>query len=789
MTLPIPRHAAVFVLAIVGALVLSAPSDARSARKDAGSETSAVQALSLIPQPANVQLRAGAFAMTPHTPVVAEGEAVAAADYFKTLLATSQRAASADAPRTAAVRARSATHAPAIVFALDPARASGNPESYTLDVSPDAIRVAAGDPRGLFYGGITLWQLSTSDAARGGRIPAVHIDDAPRFAWRGLMLDSARHFQSVGDIERLLDAMAVHKLNVFHWHLTDDQGWRIEIKRYPKLTSVGGCRIPAGDAGIGADGKPASYCGYYTQDQIRAVVRYAAERHITIVPEIDVPGHATAAIAAYPKLGVSGKPLAVSNEWGVNRNLFNVEDDTLRFLENVLGEVVTLFPGEYVHIGGDEAVKDQWQASARVQARMRKLGAKDEMAMQGLVVARLEKYLAAHKRRLIGWDEILEGELPVSATVMSWRGIDGGLEAARKGHDVVMSPSSVLYLDYLQTDLPDEPPGRPALNDLRKAYAFESVPAALDATQRHHVLGLQANTWTEHMRSFARVEHALFPRIAAVAETGWSPAAAKNYDAFLARLPAQLRRYRALGIGYARTPFEVRMQADAGRKPGTVAVTLSNPAGYRDLRYTTDGRAPTAKSRAYAAPLTLKLPTTLTMAAFVDGQPLAEPQTRVFDAASQRTRRGEDLAMCTNALMLRLEDDGPRDGDRAIFNVDIFNPCWEWNRAALDGIVALRVRAGRIPYFFQLAHDESHRTFKPATTAHGELVVRAGCDGATLATQPLPAQPDADGFVDLRVSLPAHAGTQDLCVYFTGDTRPTMWVLDRATLVPRDGAR
>ncbi|KAF1711961.1 beta-hexosaminidase [Pseudoxanthomonas sangjuensis] len=542
----------------------------------------------------------------------------------------------------------------------------------------------------------------------------MHIDDTPRFSWRGLMLDSARHFQSVDEIKRLLDAMALHKLNVFHWHLTDDQGWRIEIRKYPKLTEVGGCRIPAGDAGIDpTTGKPAPYCGYYTQDQIRDVVAYAAARHITIVPEIDVPGHATAAIAAYPRLGLLGEAPAVSNEWGVHANLFNTEESTFRFLEDVFGEVAALFPGEYVHVGGDEAVKDQWIASRHVQQRMKELGAKDEMAMQGLLVARLQKLLAASGKRLIGWDEILEGDLPPSATVMSWRGTEGGIAAANRGHDVVMTPVDTLYLDYLQSDSPDEVPGRPTLSTLKDVYDFEPLPSALPEDRQQHILGLQANAWTEHMRTFDRVQHQVFPRIAALAETGWSPAAKKNYDDFLVRLPAQLRRYDALGIKYAKTPFEEK------------AVAQGN------------------------------------------------------------SRSDEQMALCSRTVPLRLEDDGPFAGERAIFNVDIFNPCWEWKQARLAGIGAVEVRAGRIPYNFQLAHDEEKRSFKPAKSAHGELVVRAGCDGAELANVPLPAQPDADGFVTLQAPIPARSRPADLCVYFTGDTRPAMWVLDRVTLVPK----
>ncbi|RYE74761.1 MAG: beta-hexosaminidase, partial [Oxalobacteraceae bacterium] len=471
-------------------------------------------------------------------------------------------------------------------------------------------------------------------------------------------------FQSVEEIKRLLDAMAAHKLNTFHWHLTDDQGWRVEIKRYPKLTSAAGCRFPAGDGGIGADGKPKAYCGYYTQDQVRDVVRYAAERQITIVPEINAPGHAQAAVSAYPELGVTGKQIHVLNEWGVNTTLFNVEESTFVFLENVLGEIVDLFPGTYVHVGGDEAVKDQWKASARVQERMRELGVKDEAGMQSYLIKRLEKYLVAHKRRLIGWDEILEGGLPEEATVMSWRGIEGGITAANLGHDVVMSPSSELYLDYLQTDSPNEPPGRPATIPLKQVYAFEPVPAALPVDKRAHILGLQANTWTEHMRSFARVQHAIFPRIAALAETGWTPAAGKDWESFLARLPTQLQRYRELGIAYAQTPFEVRSALATDRKRDKVTVTLSNSLGYPDMRYTTDGSAPTAASEAYSKPFVLALPAQLRAATFVDGQALAEAPLRRIDAASLLTRSDEELAMCTGALMLRLEDDGPLEGER-----------------------------------------------------------------------------------------------------------------------------
>lgn len=734
----------------------------------------------LIPQPATLMAQAGSFRFDAGTRLVSAGPGAAeAADYFREKI----RASRGIAPVPS-----NDSHDNAIVFRLDPAFRSASAEAYALELKDNRATVTAKDARGLFYGGITLWQLLTADGGKGpASIGNLRIEDAPRFAWRGFMLDSARHFWSVDQVERVLDIMALHKLNTFHWHLTDDQGWRIEIPRYPRLTEVGGCRIPAGDAGIGADGKPVPYCGWYTQAQIREVIAYAAARHIVIVPEFDVPGHATAAIAAYPRLGVSGKPLAVSSEWGVHANLFNVDDATLRFLDDVFTEIAALFPGPYVHVGGDEAVKDQWLASPRVQARMKALGVRDVAQMQSWMIERIEKTLSAHGKRLIGWDEILEGGLPAEATVMSWRGIEGGIEAARQGHDVVMSPSSELYLDYLQTDLPDEPPGRPALIPLQQVYAFEPVPAALDAAQQRHIIGLQANLWTEHTRSFARLQHEMLPRLAAVAETGWTPRARKDYAGFLQRLPVQLQRYDALGIGYAHTPFDVKADIDGDPQAGTATFTLGNPLGY-PLRYTLDGSTPTPASPTYTAPLSLKLPATLTAAAFADGHALVAPRAFRVDAATLRVRDSAQLAACpgSGALVLRLEDDGPREGARAIFNADIFKPCWAWKQADVDGIVALRIHAGRIPYYFQLAHDEPSRTFEPAATAHGELLLRAdACTGEPLARVPLPATPGADGFITLDVPLSAAlSGKHDLCVDFSGDTRPTMWTLDTMTLVP-----
>lgn len=737
----------------------------------------------LIPQPALLLQKPGSFTVTTDTPVRAgDGPVVREVGMqFKAMLG--------ERLPLRLDLAKEGRHAGNILFTLDTARAWSVADAYRIDIDAHGVRVSAGDAKGLYYGAVTLAQLLTSDTVQSGsvRLPALSIEDAPRFGWRGVMLDSARHFRSVDDIKQLLDAMAQLKLDVFHWHLTDDQGWRLPVPGWPKLIEVGSCRIPAGDAGIdAATGTPAAYCGHYSEAQIREVVAYAAARHIDVVPEVDIPGHATAAIAAYPQLGVSGQPIAVSAEWGVNVNLFNADERTLTFLEDVMAQVVKLFPGRYVHIGGDEAVKDQWIASPRMQARIRELGVKGEEGLQAWMIARLEKYLSAHGKRLLGWDEILMGELPPSATVMSWRGTEGGITAAKAGHDVVMSPSSALYLDFLQTGSEDEPPGRPATITLDELYAFEPVPAALDAQQAQHILGVQANVWTEHLRTNARVQHALFPRIAALAEVAWSPQAARNYTDFLQRLPAMLPRWQAAGITPAPTPFKPQLALAATQDAAAAVLSIQSPLGY-EVRYTTDGSAPTMASPLYWAPVQLALPAQVQAQTYFAGLPLAAPVTMAVDAASLLTRRHDRFEQCPDGgrLVLRLEDDNPREGDRAIFNVDIFNPCWHWQQAPLAGIESIEVRAGRIPYLFQLAHDETNRKFKPARTAHGELELHAGCDGPALASLPLPAQPDANGFVTLKAAIPAQTKPTDLCLWFTGDTRPTMWVLDRVTLAPK----
>lgn len=433
---------------------------------------------------------------------------------------------------------------------------TGFDEAYSLQIGSSGVLIQAAEDAGLYYGLTTLWQLLSQRSAPSNKLPALKILDAPEFEWRGLMLDSARHMQSTEFIKQYIDWMSLHKLNVFHWHLTDDQAWRLEIKAYPKLTEVGGYRVPAG-AAPAADIDPATgearlYGGFYSQDEVRDIVAHAASRQVTMVPEIDVPGHASAAIVAYPELGVPGFQLEkVPASWGIYHNVFNLEESTFEFLETVMGEVVALFPGEFIHLGGDEVVTEQWEASERIAERMKELGMDSYQALQNYYVERLQAYLSPHGRRVIGWDEILESSLPAEAVVMSWRGVEGAIEAAAKGHQAVLSPAPTLYLDHIQTSAADEPPGRMDIITIRDIYEFNPLPESL-GENRNLLLGLQGNLWTEHVRFEERVAYMTWPRATAIAEIGWSVPERRNWGDFSSRLETHSFRLDDLGIAAAK---------------------------------------------------------------------------------------------------------------------------------------------------------------------------------------------------------------------------------------------
>ncbi|WP_251093604.1 beta-N-acetylhexosaminidase [Streptomyces sp. Caat 7-52] len=447
------------------------------------------------------------------------------------------------------------------------------PEAYRLGaVAGGGMEIRGGGPAGVFWGAQTLRQLLGPDAFRRAPvrpdarlgIPDQVIEDAPRFRWRGLLLDVARHFMPKEGVLRYLDLMAAHKLNVLHLHLTDDQGWRIEIKRYPKLTEIASWRSRTRFGHRASplwDEKP--HGGYYTQDDIREIVAYAAERHIGVVPEIDVPGHSQAAIAAYPELGntdvVDTAALSVWDDWGISANVLAPTDATLRFYEGVFEEVLELFPAdaaefsEFVHVGGDECRKEQWTDSVTAKTRIADLGLTDEDALQSWFIGHFDTWLAARGRRLIGWDEILEGGLAPGAAVSSWRGYGGGVAAARAGHDVVMCPEQYVYLDHRQAPGEDEPVPIGFVRTLEDVYRFEPVPAGLTGQEARRVLGTQANVWTEVMEDSARVDYQAFPRLAAFAEVAWSPLPApadRDFAGFERRMAAHYRRLDALGVAY-----------------------------------------------------------------------------------------------------------------------------------------------------------------------------------------------------------------------------------------------
>jgi hexosaminidase len=410
-------------------------------------------------------------------------------------------------------------------------------------------------PAGIFYGLKSLEQiiLTSPENGKNIKIASMYIEDAPRFKWRGMHLDVGRHFMPVEDVKSYIDYMALYKFNTFHWHLTEDQGWRIEIKKYPELTKVAAWRDST-LSGHYSD-KPVvyntnKYGGFYTQEEIKEVVEYAAKRFITVVPEIEMPGHAQAAIAAYPELGVSKENVNVKTEWGISPWIYMPSETSFAFLEDVLTEVIELFPSEYIHIGGDEAIKDQWKESAEVQKIIKNLGLKDEHELQSYFIQRIEKFLNSKGRKIIGWDEILEGGLAPNATVMSWRGEAGGIAAAKLKHDVIMSPVNYCYFDYYQAEPQNEPLAIGGYLPLDSVYLYDPVPMELSSDEAKYILGVQANVWTEYIPDFSQVEYMIFPRILAMSEIAWSMPCGKNLNEFHSRVDLHENLFKRLGVNY-----------------------------------------------------------------------------------------------------------------------------------------------------------------------------------------------------------------------------------------------
>ena len=505
---------------------------------------------------------------------------------------------------------------------------SGNPEGYQLDVTPGGIDLRAGSPDGLFYGMQTLRQLYA-----GGEVPCVSIRDNPRFGYRGLHLDVSRHFFSKEEVMKLLDVMSFYKLNTLHMHLTDAGGWRIEIDKYPKLTSETAFRTESDwrkwwdgrDRKYLPEGTPGAYGGYYTKEDIREIVKHAASKHINIIPEIEFPGHSEEVLMAYPELSCSGKPYQ-------NGDFCIGNEKSFTFMEDVLAEVIDLFPSEYIHVGGDEAGKSAWKKCPKCQALMKEKGMKNVDELQSYMIHRAEEFLNSKDRKLIGWDEILEGGLAPEATVMSWRGEDGGIKSARMGHDVVMTPGNYMYLDFYQADPKTQPYAIGGYTPIKKVYSYDPVPAdSLTVEECRHILGVQANTWTEYIQTPEHLEYMMFPRALAVAEIGWTPQELRTWEDFKPRMNAHISKLQGMGI---RTftlsdELEVTMQVDtADRKIEVILDAEKYPA---EIRYTTDGSVPVASSALYAGPITVQDSAHIKAAIFRDGVLQGTPTEKKVD--------------------------------------------------------------------------------------------------------------------------------------------------------------
>jgi hexosaminidase len=515
----------------------------------------------VIPRPSEMTTGRGVFRLTARTTIVADrGDSMVARRLARDL-----------APATGftlpvQVGSSAPTSGSRIVFRRTAARdTSLGAEGYRLDVKPGVVTITSATPAGAFYATQTIRQLlppaifrEATVSGASWTLPAVTIVDRPRFSWRGMHLDVSRHFMPKEFVKKYIDLLALHKMNSFHWHLTDDQGWRIEIKKYPRLTEVGGWRKQTlvghvtGDSSTWVYDRKA-HGGFYTQDDVREIVAYARERFVRVVPEIEMPGHSQAVIAAYPSLGNVGDTVSVWGSWGVSPYILNPSDTTIAFMKDVLTEVMSLFPGTFIHVGGDEAIKPQWKASSRAQNRIKALGLKDENELQSWFITKMDSFITSKGRRMIGWDEILEGGLAPNAVVMSWRGTAGGLAAARAGHDVVMTPGSHTYFDHYQSRSTElEPLAIGGFLPLDSTYAYDPVPAELEPQFVKHILGTQGQVWTEYIEGPKNVEYMAFPRVAALAEVLWTPKGRKNFVDFSVRLTRHLDRLEALDVNFRR---------------------------------------------------------------------------------------------------------------------------------------------------------------------------------------------------------------------------------------------
>ena len=550
----------------------------------------------------------------------------------------------------------------------------GGKEAYTINVSSDGILVRAVAPEGIYRATRTLLKSVGTEKTSSVEFPSAEVSDWPRFGYRGLMLDVSRHFSDVEMVKRTIDMLALHQLNIFHWHLTDDQGWRIEIKSHPELTEVGAWRDDTvvgrylGGTDYPTDGK--RHGGFYTQEQIREIVAYAKERYIEIIPEIDLPGHTSAVLAAYPQLGCEDKEYKVANRWGVIRDVLCAGNPaSLDLFKDIMDEVCELFPGKYIHLGGDECVKDRWKACPKCQKKIRELGLKDgsryskEDYLQSWFMGEVASYVQSKGKRVIGWDEILEGVPMDDSVIMSWRGTEGGITAARMGHDVVMTPTSDMYFDQSQTlvsQLEEIPVG--GFINVMKVYSYEPLPASLTPEQQKHILGCQANVWCEYMPEERIRQYQILPRLAALSEVQWTMPERKNYKDFLKRLPKMLSIYDHYGYNYAKHIFDVACSYSVNVEKGSLEVSLST-LGNDPIYYTLDGTSPqTKKAMLYDdTPIVISSPSELKVSVLRNGKFTKEETLFKLDC-NKATFKKVNISTTLNIMQAHLPHEILTDG-------------------------------------------------------------------------------------------------------------------------------
>ncbi len=601
------------------------------------------QRVSIIPQPVSIKGEKGEFTIDPNTILVYNDDSLSwlasyASNLWKQYLGY---------PLQQSMRPKEQTSNYISIKINSKTDDIIGDEGYTLEIKSDRVSIAANSMAGALYGVQTFYQLLSTNPK--GIIPCLSITDYPRFAYRGMHLDVARHFHPVDFIYKMIDHMAIHKLNTFHWHLIDDQGWRLEIKKHPKLTEIGAWRADLSDRHWNnrpleaAKGKPTTYGGFYTQDEVKAVVAYAAERNITVMPEIEMPAHVMSALAAYPELSCTGENLGVppGGVWPITHIYCAGNEETFTFIEEVLTEVIELFPSEFIHIGGDEAFKSEWEKCPKCQQRIKDEGLKDENELQSYFIKRIENFLNEHDRTIVGWDEILEGGLAPNAVVMSWRGEEGGIEAARMGNRAIMTPGSHCYFDHYQGDPAFEPLAFGGLTTLKKVYGYEPIPAELSPDEGKLILGAQANLWSEYLPTPQQVEYMAFPRLAALAEVLWSPKDKRNWAGFMERMVHQYQRYQNSDINYSLSAYQVNITQNLDTTKNAIVVTLSTDVINPTIRYTLDGSDPNSTSKIYKNPILISSSTTLKSGVFNGDRSLGKIRTNHYSIHKAFTKSVE----------------------------------------------------------------------------------------------------------------------------------------------------